>query len=81
MSEQLPADPVNLNPNLLCKVWTMTDADTKSELVAAAYDQDQAIIIASNWFAAREIIKPDTHIMVGVFNSTGELIAQIGTIK
>ena len=74
-------DPANLNPNLLCKVWTMTDVSTKSELVAGAYDQAQAVNIAGVWFAAYEIIKPDTKMIVGVFDSSDQLIAQIATIK
>jgi len=74
-------EPINLNPNLLCKVWTMSDSSTKDQLVAGAYDQQQAVTIAAAWFNAYETIRPDTHMIVGVFDSSDQLIAQIGTIK
>jgi len=74
-------EPINLNPNLLCKVWTMSDDHTKDQLVAGAYDQMQAVTIAAAWFNAYETIRPDTHMLVGVYDSSDQLIAQIGTIK
>jgi len=81
LSEQLPANPPleSSNPNLLYTVWTMQDQNTRITQVAAAYDADRAVLIGSNWFVAREIIKPDTSVNVGVFDNTDSLIAYIGT--
>jgi hypothetical protein len=50
------------------QVWTVTEDGLKDKLHGGAKSVDHAVTLAAAWLAARQIIKPDTSVTVGVFD-------------